>query len=111
MAPKMLQPTAQEITAAGLDMVFACATRVLMQDPVLEALSARIGAPPGVDYNIVSLAQLTQAERTDTVENMQVSDGAQPPVHRAPTIFEKSMARSLFNLVDTVQGVLTAAPA
>ena len=37
------------IAAAGLDMVFACATRVRMEDPVREALSVRIGAPAGAD--------------------------------------------------------------
>ena len=57
MAPKMLQPTAAEITAAGLDMVFACATRMLMQDDVREALSARIDAPAATDYNIVFWSQ------------------------------------------------------
>ena len=111
----MLMPTLAEVNADQLEQINECAARVAMPDLLHDALGARIGAPVGMNSNVVILAQLTQAERENMVDNVDIPDG--PPVgqpqgqaFRPPTIFEKMQVRALFNLVNSVHLILTAAP-
>ena len=82
-----------------------------MTDEVRDALSTRIGAPPGVNSYIVQLRRRTLAERASTMDNLQIQTGAQPPTVRAPAIFEISVTRSLSSLTDAWRVVSSAVPA
>ena len=109
MALKLLGPTLTEVNQDGLDMVHACCARLQLPDVLRDALGARIGAPAG-DFNIVLLAQLTPAERDNTVDNVGLLDTQQPPQPRLPTLFEKAQIRSVLALVDVVSMLLAAPP-
>ena len=110
MAPKLLVPTLAEVNQDGLDMVHACCARLQLPDVLRDAIGVRIGAPPG-DFNIAMLAQLTPAERDNTVDNVGLLDVQQPPQPRLPTLFEKAQVRSVLALVDLVSLLLAAPPA
>ena len=110
MAPKLLVPTLAEVNQDGLDMVHACCARLQLPDVLRDAIGVRIGAPPG-DFNIAMLAQLTPAERDNTVDNVGLLDVQQPPQPRLPTLFEKAQVRSVLALVDMVSLLLAAPPA
>ena len=107
MAPKVMVPTATDIANDNLDNVFPCCARLQIPDVLRDAVATRIGAPGG-DFSIYQLAQLTQGERENTVDNVALQDTQQPPQARLPTLFEKAQIRSLFVLVDQVAGLLAA---
>ena len=85
----MLVPTLQEVQAGQLGQINECARRIQMPGALREAVSARIGAPVGQNCNIVVLAQLTDAERDNAVDDVELPDGApaagQLQQHRPPT--------------------------
>ena len=90
----MLMPPLQEIHAERLDQINGCAAMLLMSDVLRDAVGTRIGAPQGMNYNMVIVAQLTPTERDNTVDNIELPDGVPPQgqaqVFRPPAIFEKT---------------------
>ena len=106
MPPKLFVPTDAEIEAYGLGQVHACCARLGIPDSLRDAIGTRLGV--AVDFSVQFLAPLTDAERTDTVENVVLMDEANEP--RLPTLFEKSQIRSLFRLADIVAARLVRSP-
>ena len=106
MPPKLLAPTNVEIEADGLDLVHACCARLGIPDRLRDAIGMRLGV--AADFSVQFLAPLTDAERTDTVENVVLVHEANEP--RLPTLFEKSQIRSLFWFADIVAASLLTLP-
>ena len=88
MPPKMVVP----------DLAEMC---WILQIPnvLRDAIGARLGAPQA-DFSVQFLTPLSDAERANTVENVDLQD-AQGNT-RPPSLFERAQIRSLFLLADQV---------
>ena len=104
---RVMEPTVEEITGEGLHTLFPCCARLQIPAALRDAVTLRIGGPQG-DYSIYQLQQLTQGERCDTVNGLVLSEAQQPQRPRPPTLYEKTLVRSLFMLADQVASTLAA---
>ena len=64
----MLAPTDAEILEGSLDRASACLARLGIRDALIDAVGARLGVQD--DFAVHLLSLLTDAERTDVVENV-----------------------------------------
>ena len=103
MPPKMMVPDLAEIQADALDRVHRCCARLQIPNVLRDAIGARLGAPQA-DFSVQFLTPLSDAERENTVENVDLQD-AQGNA-RPPSLFERAQMRSLFLLADQVAATL-----
>ena len=107
LASAAMELSMEEVAREGLTTAYSCCTRLQIPLELREAVAVTIGAPRG-DFSIFQLQHLTQDERSYTVEGLRLSDGQQPPRPRPPSLFEKSLVRSLFTLADQVTVAVAA---
>ena len=73
MPPKMMAPDLAEIQADALVRVHCCCARLQIPNVLRDAIGARLGASQA-DFSVQFLTPLSDAERENTMENVDLQD-------------------------------------